>query len=126
MQVDYIHRFITSMVFTTSIETLTLVLLLAYVFKKHSSKISDVIVAGFFASFMTIPYVWFVFPYLTHWTRSTSFLVSEPTVFLIEAIFYNRYLKVNIKTAFVLSFICNLVSYFVGPLLRTYGLWIYW
>ena len=123
--VDYIHRFITSMGFTITIETLILYFCLRYALKNQES-IKKIVLTGFFASFATIPYVWFVFPYLLKWSRDTSLMFSEPFVFIVEAIFYRTFLKTGWGSSFLLSLVCNLASYILGPILRSNGLWIYW
>ena len=125
MTIDYIHRFISSLVFTTVVETAVLCLLLMYVFK-NKEQLRDVIFAGVLASFATIPYVWFVFPYISNWSRETSFLWSEPFAFVIEAVFYRVFLNLDWRTAFAASLLANLASYLLGPFLRTHGLWLYW
>lgn len=122
----YIHRFITSWGFTIIVETAVLCALLMYVYRRKDIPLKDMLFAGLLSSFATIPYVWFVFPYIVNWSRQTSLYVSEPVVFFIEALIYNRFLKVNWPTAFALSFICNAASYLLGPILRSLGLWIYW
>ena len=122
----YVHRFISSLVFTDIVETITLIFLLRYVFKKHGVKLWQTVFAGLYASFSTITYVWFVFPYLVNWPRSTAIIYAEISVFIIEAIFYKMVLRLNWRVAFTISLVCNLVSYFVGPLLRMYGLWPTW
>lgn len=125
MSFDYIHRFITSLVFTTTIETLVLLLLLVCLFK-YKNRIKEFVFVGMFASFATIPYVWFVFPYIVDWSRATSLMVSEPIIFLTEAVLYKFFLKLDLRVALFVSFVCNTVSYFLGPILRAHGLWVYW
>lgn len=126
LSIDYIHRFISSLVFTTVVETLALFLLLRWVFKNKELSTKKIVFAGVFASFATIPYVWFVFPYIESWPRSTSLYYSEPFAFIIEAIFYRAFLKPSWGVSFMLSLACNLASYLLGPLLRAHGVWINW
>ncbi|MDB5224472.1 MAG: hypothetical protein JWO43_94 [Candidatus Adlerbacteria bacterium] len=126
MTIDYIHRFITSMAFTALLETGILVLLLRTVFRRPFVSTRTLIQVGLLVNFATIPYVWFVFPYVTDWPRETSLLFSEPFVFIVEAVVYRYFLNVSWRTAIVASFLCNVASYYLGPILRTYGLWLYW
>ena len=126
MSGDYIHRFITSLGFTVVVETAILFILLVLVLRRRDILPLRIALAGLFASFSTIPYVWFVFPYIFAWTRQTSLLVSEPFVFIVEAAFYRIFLKLDWRIAFAASLTANLTSYLLGPLLRSYGLWIYW
>jgi hypothetical protein len=122
----FVHRFLTSLVFTGIIETIVLIILLLFVFRNRTIEISRMMFAGAYASFSTIPYVWFVFPFLMRWSPSTAIIFAETFVFVIEAIFYRWFLRLDWRIAFALSFICNVVSYFLGPLLRMYGIWVYW
>ena len=124
--IAYVHSALSSLVFTVTVETTVLFVLLYYVYKYRHVRTKDIIFAGVLASSLTIPYVWFVFPYIVNWSRNTSLVVSEPTVFLVEAFVYNRVLKLNWKAALAVSLICNVASYLLGPILRANGLWIYW
>ncbi len=124
--IAFVHRFLTSLAFTDITETIVLILLLRYVFKNRTLPFSQILFAGLYASFSTISYVWFVFPYLTAWPGSTAIIFAELFAFVVEAVFYRFMLRLDWKTAFILSFVCNAVSYFVGPFLRTHGIWITW
>ena len=75
--------------------------------------------AGFFASFATLPYLWFILPrYLTSYTFYA--FGGEAFVILGEALFYAAYFRLSSKAAFVLSLWCNLASLGVGKLLGLY------
>ena len=124
--IPYTHHFISSLVFTIVLETIIVFLLLRYVFKNTKVSTGRMIFGGLFASFATIPYVWFVFPSLLNWSRATSLWVSEPTVFVLEAIFYRSLFQTDWKTSFILSLVANVASYVLGPILRSHGLWISW
>jgi len=122
----FTHNFLTSVIFTITTETIVLILLLRYVDKHPELKLTRMIASGIFANFATVPYVWYIFPYITNWSHNTSLLLSELFVFVVEALFYRFALKTSWKTSFYVSLICNAVSYLLGPLLRAHGLWIYW
>lgn len=124
--IAYVHRFISSLVFTDVIETIILFALVWFVFKNREISWKRIVAVGLFASFSTIPYVWFVFPYLLDWSRNTSLLASEIFAFVVEAIIYRLFLNLDWKRAFLASLACNVASYFLGPFLRAYGLWFYW
>lgn len=126
MSIAYIHRFITSLGFTVIVETAMLFLLLFVVMRRKDISAWRIACAGFIASFMTIPYVWFVFPYAYTWSRETSLLFSEPFVFMVEVVFYRVFLKLDWRVAFLASLTANLASYLLGPLLRNHGIWLYW
>ena len=124
--IDYTHRFITSLFFTVIVETIVLFLLIRFAMKNKKLSTEKIITSGIFASFATIPYVWFVFPYLFQWSINSSLRFSEPFAFIIEAVFYRQFLKTDLKTSFLLSLICNLASFILGPILRSQGIWLYW
>ena len=126
LSVDYIHRFISSLVFTSLVETAVSFLMIRFVFRNKELPLKSIILTGVFASFATIPYVWFVFPYIRKWPRQTSLYFSDPFAFLVETIFYRAFLKTGWGQSLLLSLAANLTSYFLGPLLRSWGLWIYW
>ena len=126
VSVEYIHRFLTSLGFTVIVETIVLFILLMLALRRRDIPPLRIALAGFFASFSTVPYVWFVFPFIRDWSRDTSFLLSEPFVFIVEAVFYRLFLKLDWRIAFAASLVCNLASYLLGPFLRAYGLWLYW
>jgi hypothetical protein len=122
----FVHKFLSSLVFTDAVETIVLILLVRYVLRNHTLKLQQMLFAGLYASFSTISYVWFVFPFITDWSASTEIIFAEAFAFIVEALFYRWVLKLDWKVVFFLSFVCNLVSYLLGPVLRAHGLWIYW
>ncbi len=124
--IAYVRRFITTNVLTIIVETAVLFLLARYVFKKEKLTTRQLLFAGIFASFATIPYVWFVFPNVTSWPRETSLMFSESFVTVVEAIWYRFALKTSWKASFAISIICNLASYLFDIILRTNGIWLYW
>ncbi len=121
----FLLKFLTALAFTIAVETIFLYALLRFFFKKHDIPTSEIFAAGVFASFSTLPYVWFVFPFIYNWP-GTAAMWSEPFVFVVEAIFYKLFLKLDWKTAFVLSLICNLASYAIGHGLIASGFWFPW
>jgi hypothetical protein len=67
------------------------------------------------ASILTLPYLWFVFPYFL---RGTPYIVaSEAFAVIIESIFYRLFLFKSLKTAIILSFLTNAFSFFIGNIL---------
>ncbi len=125
--IAFVHRFLSSLIFTAVVETAALMLLLRFAFRSTGVRMKDALAAGLFASFMTIPYVWFVFPYLLRWPSGLHVLIAaESFAFLLEALFFRTFLKIGWGPALALSLACNILSYFLGPLLRAHGLWLYW
>ena len=124
--IAYVHRFLTTLVMTDVTELSVLIFLFRYVLRGRGISTRQMVFAGLFASFATIPYVWFVFPNIMHWPRQTSLYFSEPFVTLIEAVFYRMFLRISWRDAFIISIVCNLSSYFLDIILRANGLWFYW
>ncbi len=122
----FVHRFLSSLIFTDTVETIVLILLLRYLFKNRAISIGRMVAAGLYASFSTISYVWFVFPYLMNWAPTTAIIFAELFAFVVEALFYRLVLKIDWRVAFFISFVCNAISYLLGPLLRAHGIWINW
>lgn len=122
----YTHNFFTSLVFTDVVETITLFLLVRFALRKKGIATKDLIFAGLFASFATITYVWYVFPVMIPRSVMAPTFVSEPFVFLVEALFYRMYLRLSWKEALMVSLIANTASYLGGIGARVAHLWIYW
>ena len=76
----------------------------------------------------TLPYVWYVFPALLfpYMNRQGSLLYSEIFIFLMESLMYKMFFKIGWKWCVFISLTANLASYYIGPVLRAYGFWIYW
>ncbi|MBP9757934.1 MAG: hypothetical protein KBD06_05005 [Candidatus Pacebacteria bacterium] len=126
LSIAYVRRFVTTEILTIGVETAVLFFLMRYVFKKHALTSKQIFFAGIFASFSTIPYVWFIFPNIMSWPRPTSLMYSEPFVTIIEAIFYRFALKTDWKVSIAVSVICNISSYVIDIALRANGIWFYW
>jgi len=122
----YLHRFISAFVFTEIVEVVGLFLFFRYFFSRKEIRWKEIIFTGFFASFSTIPYVWFVFPFIINWSYSLYIIISELFALIIEAVLYHYFLKLDWKMAFLVSFLCNLASFLLGSVLQLYGIWIYW
>lgn len=118
----YVHAFLLSLAFTCVIETAVVSILLRLVFQP-SMPVRKIVFAGVFASFATIGYVWFVFPALIPKSVMPAVWLSEPFVFLVEAIFYRTYLRLSWREAFAISFAANAISFLGGRALRIANLW---
>ncbi|MCC7197088.1 hypothetical protein IT413_02720 [Candidatus Peregrinibacteria bacterium] len=67
------------------------------------------------ASVMTLPYVWFVLPYILA-PKIVFQVVAELFAWLMEAVFYAFCFKLKTREAIVFSFVLNLVSVVLGLL----------
>jgi len=120
------HSFLTSLIFTIIVETSVVFALLKSVLRDDRVNPKFLLFVCIFANFATVPYVWFVLPGVLGWSRSAALIISEPFVFIVEALFYWIVLDIDWKKALLISLVANAASYFLGPLLRGAGLWIYW
>lgn len=109
----YIHNFLSSLLLTLISEIPIVILFVKYFYKNKELKISKIIFTGFLASTLAIPYLWFILPAYI-FNRSLYLLVGEGSIVLVEAIIYNRLLKLKLLQAFVVSLIANIVSMLLG------------
>lgn len=114
----YEYKFLISLTFTLFIETITLYILIKYFFKYDGAKISNSLLffTGFFSSFATLPYLWFIIPLFVK-TRFQYILFGESFVILLESLIIFFLLRVNLKKSFSISFICNILSFLIGLIL---------
>jgi len=69
--------------------------------------------SGFFCSFATLPYIWFILPLVVK-SYYVFVVVSEVFAILAESLIYYFALKISITKAFTISLICNLTSFLLG------------
>ncbi|MFO1519079.1 MAG: hypothetical protein U1F57_05385 [bacterium] len=104
--------FLPSLLLTLLIEVPILFIGLRVFARDQSFAPGTIFFAGVFATFSTLPYLWFVLPQYLH---SSSYLWwGEGGVILVEAFIYRRMLGLEGKRALLISAICNLASFFVG------------
>jgi hypothetical protein len=114
----YEIQFLKALCLTVAIETVVLFLLIRLWFKIQRMVLSNTLLvfAGIFCNSTTLPYLWFVLPrFLKSYTLLA--VVSEPLIFLVEAVFYYFVLKIGVKRSLLVSFVCNLASVVGGLLL---------
>lgn len=110
---NYVHNFLFALSLTVAIESIVLFLLFYFALKEKSNNIK-IFFAGLFASFATLPYVWFVFPTIFYTNLNIAVGISEIFVIIVEGIFYHFLLKLSWKKAFLVSLICNVISFGIG------------
>jgi hypothetical protein len=110
-------RFVISLLITVITETAVLVCFIRFFFKIGHEKLSTnrCLFAGFFASFATLPYLWFVLPAFIH-SYLIEVIIGEAGVYLLEAIAYVYLLNMPFKKTFLLSASANTASIIVGLL----------
>ncbi len=118
---EYTYKFFFYSACTIVIETVVLFLLIRKGFKIDGSTVATkkIIIAGIFASMITLPYVWYILPILVYWSYGLQVIFSEVLAVVVEALFYGLFLIPRWKRAIVLSVICNAVSFFLMLLLNT-------
>ena len=114
----YEVQFLIALFLTVLIETITLFIVIRYLFKINNKKIGNIILIflGIFCSTCTLPYLWFVLPAFIQ-NFYVLALIGEPAVFIIEAIIYYFVLNLGIKKSLIVSLLCNLMSFLIGLLI---------
>ena len=103
--------------FKSLVLTIVLELLVALIFIKLTKRNSSILIYLFLANLITLPLVWFVFTLLPN--LIIGIVIGELFAFVFEALFINYFCKnyISLKASFVLSFLANAVSFFVGGVL---------
>jgi hypothetical protein len=111
----YEHRFLMALAVTCLMETAVLFAVVRRGFRIDASVLGSGILAfsGVFASFATLPYLWFVLPAFISRYLVLS-VVGELLVVAVEAVMYCFFLRLGARRALLLSFVCNAVSYGLG------------
>jgi hypothetical protein len=111
-------RFLIAAGITVIVETAVILCIIRLGFKIGASKVSwgRILFAGFFASFATLPYLWFVLPAFIH-SYALMVAFGELGVFLLEAGAYVFLLNLPAGRTLILSFAANIASILVGLLL---------
>jgi hypothetical protein len=110
--------FLVALAVTVIVETAVILAMIRFVYKVPAINLSlaRTLFAGFFASFATIPYLWFVLPaFLSPY--SVQVLVGETGAILFEAIAYVFLFNLPFRRTIILSLVANLASITVGLLI---------
>jgi hypothetical protein len=117
-ELDYYTQFLVALANTVISETVVLFFIVRRVFGIAKAKLpaSQLVFCGICASGMTLPYLWFV---LGHYIEDYLAFIAlgEALVVVVETLFYTQVLKLDLKKSFVLSLLCNAVSYGLGLVL---------
>ncbi len=108
-------KFLISLLLTIFIELIVLFIMIRFFYKVQKSRISTKMLffTGFICSFATLPYVWFIFPYLFE-NRIFYILVAELFAVLFESVIIYFLLKLNFAKSLAVSFFCNMISFLIG------------
>lgn len=110
-------NFLKALLLTILIETIVLFILFKTIYKTLNIKSYLLLFTGVSASFLTLPYVWFVLPIFIKPTLPYMF-ISELSVMIIESLIIYGFLRINYKKALVVSVICNLTSFIIGLIIN--------
>ena len=111
LRMFYETRFLIALLLTLIIEIPVLLVFCKLIFRLKI-KSFRIIFAGFLASVLTLPYLWFVLP---AYINSVYYIyIGETLVFLFEALIYNRLLNIKISKSLLVSFAANLTSFVIG------------
>ncbi|MGI9281936.1 MAG: hypothetical protein ACR2PX_20220 [Endozoicomonas sp.] len=92
--------------------TLALELPVIYLLLHKSAPRPKVLFAGFMASTLTLPWLWFV---LSHWMEYNQLLlIGESLVIIVETALLASWLQTRVRLALPTAFLANLTSLLVG------------
>ncbi len=93
--------------------TLLIEMPVCWLFLRRQQKPLRIALFALLANALTLPFVWFVFPFFVrdYWL---ALGLSEIFAFLSEAAIYSRAFGLKAKYALALSFCANLLSFFAG------------
>ena len=104
MQLDFLQAFL----LTNAIE-----IPVCWLFLKKQQKPQRIVLATLLANTITLPFVWFVFPFFIHgyWI---ALALSEIFAFLSEAAIYAQAFRLKARQALLISFCANCPSFLIG------------
>jgi hypothetical protein len=119
----YELRFLQSLVFTITVET-ALLFVLVELFVKDSAprkNFWNIILTGIVCSGFTLPYIWFILPMFIH-GKTVFTLIAESWAVFAETVILMWALRTNVPKAFLVSFTCNIASFLLGKLVLLMGI----
>jgi len=109
---SYQTNFLIALLGTEMVEIPMVIILIRYIFRIKRLRVLDILEASFLASFVTLPYLWFVLP--EYLDPEYGIYIGEIIVFIFEALLYYYILRPKLFTAFTISFVANVASYLAG------------
>lgn len=113
---DFELLFFKGLIATIAIETVALILFVRWLLKNKAISIYRLMGTGFFASFATLPYLWFILPYFVE-QRMAYIVCGESFAVIMETFIIGLLLKTKIGTSFLISLTCNAISFSIGLLI---------
>lgn len=119
----YVHQFLFNWGFTISVETVVFIALVRryYNIPARTFSLIWLVLGGVFASTITIPWVWFVFPVLFYHSLIISTIIGELFAFIVEAVFYVFAFRFSVRQALFISLIANAASFLLGTIVFLHG-----
>ena len=113
---SYEYEFLIILCVTLCIEIPVLFLLVRRFLKINNTRIPNTLLffTGLIANLSTLPYVWFIVPTLLKSNLILAIISAIMFAFIFGSITYYFVLRVSIKKAMALSFICNLILFLMG------------
>jgi hypothetical protein len=111
----YETYFLLALITTWIIEISVLLALIRFAFRDKTIPLLKIIGIGALCTALTLPYLWFVLPPFVD--ASYYVQIGEALVFLVEAVILNRLLGLELKRAFICSFVMNAASFLLGLVL---------
>jgi hypothetical protein len=112
----YEQKFLLALLLTLVVEISLADVIIRFLFKRREITILKIVFAGFVASVLTLPYLWFILPFYVS-NMVLYVFCDELLVILVEAIIYNQFLKLKLPQSFVVSLIANVASVLLGIIL---------
>ncbi|MBI5152554.1 hypothetical protein HZA39_03400 [Candidatus Peregrinibacteria bacterium] len=110
----YQTRFLISLLITLLLEVPIVFIFVKYIFREKI-RTKNILLTGFLASILTLPYVWFVIsPYVD---ARYYIIYSEIFAIITEALLYNQFINIKFHKSIAISIIANAASYFAGAYL---------
>ncbi|MBI4399715.1 hypothetical protein HY570_03105 [Candidatus Micrarchaeota archaeon] len=104
--------FLAAFVITNLVE-----MLVAYFILGKDEKISLILPVVFCCNLVTMPWVWFIFPFFLHLPYLQTLLISELFAFIVEIVIYIEAFKNSTRDSSIMAAsIGNLTSFILGLL----------
>ena len=105
--------FLKSLLLTVAIEMPILCVLSWFFSNRNDFNLARLLMTGFFASFATLPYIWFIFPYFIC-NKVWYVVFSESFAVVAESFIIFFMLRIKYTKSLMFSFICNAASFLIG------------
>jgi len=105
-------KFFIALGVTSLVEVPLAFLIVRYLLREKRLAWHRILIIAFFASFSSLPYLWFIMP--PYLDAHYYLIYGESLVVAYEFLFYWYFLGIKWHKALVLSVLCNVISYYLG------------